>query len=103
MADLSTYPDSNLHKGGGTGVGPDRGAITGTSRWQKIVGIMGLVVVLAVGGDLYDVVTGGARGPGGGGSGSPGVRGPGGQSPPSDGTDSGGGGGHTPPPGTPRH
>ncbi len=30
-----------------TGVGPGRESITGTSRWQKVVGIIGLVVLLA--------------------------------------------------------
>jgi len=36
----------------------------GSSRWQKIVGILGLVVVLWVGNRLYDVIDRGAMGPG---------------------------------------
>ncbi|MGH9133724.1 MAG: hypothetical protein ACRDZZ_07290 [Ilumatobacteraceae bacterium] len=36
----------------------------GLSRWQKIVGILGLVVVLGVGNRLYDVIDRGAMGPG---------------------------------------
>ncbi len=52
MADLSTYTDTN----GDTDVGPDRRATTGTSRWQTIVGIIGIVVVLWVGSRMFDIV-----------------------------------------------
>ena len=38
----------------------------GTSRWQKVVGVIGLVVVVWVGSDLYDVVTSGGERPSGG-------------------------------------
>ena len=38
-------------------------AATRTSRWQKVVGVVGLLVVLWVGGDLYDVVTSGGESP----------------------------------------
>jgi hypothetical protein len=37
----------------------------GRSRWQKIIGILGLVVVLWVGDRLYDVIRSGGIGPGG--------------------------------------
>ena len=39
------------------GVEPDGGAPTGVSRWQKVVGVFGLVVVLWVGDRMYDVVS----------------------------------------------
>jgi hypothetical protein len=53
------------------------GATTGTTGWQKLVGVAGLVVVLWVGSNLFDVVTSGASGPGGpGGDGSPGGHAP---------------------------
>lgn len=32
-------------------------ASTGTTRWQKVVGVLGLVVVLSVGNNLFQVVT----------------------------------------------
>ncbi|MGH9030490.1 MAG: hypothetical protein ACRDZV_00040 [Acidimicrobiia bacterium] len=81
-----------------TGVGADRGAPTGTSRWQKAVGILGVLVVLWVGNDTYKVIDGDF----GGGGGRGGDHGPGpttpveneGQEP---GTDDGGG--HQPPAG----
>lgn len=41
MADV---PGSNEN----TGVGPDPGMTTGIARWQKVVGVIGLVVVLLV-------------------------------------------------------
>ncbi|MGH2532060.1 MAG: hypothetical protein ACRDJW_07100 [Thermomicrobiales bacterium] len=63
MAEPLPYPDT-----GHTGVGPDRGATTGTSRWQKMVGIIGIVVVLWVGNRMYDTVFGAGPGPGGPGS-----------------------------------
>lgn len=49
-----------------TGPTPDREATAGTSRWQKVVGVIGLVVVLWVGGDLFDVATRGDERPGAG-------------------------------------
>lgn len=45
---------------------PGRQATTRTSRWHKLVGILGLVVALWVGSETYDVV---AEDFGGGGSG----------------------------------
>ncbi|HEX9887990.1 MAG TPA: cupredoxin domain-containing protein [Nitriliruptorales bacterium] len=57
MADPPPYPDS----GDDTGVEPDRAASTGMPRWQKVVGIIGLLVVLAIVILLF--------GPGGGGHG----------------------------------
>jgi hypothetical protein len=78
-----------------TGVGPDQGATTGTSRWQKAVGILGVLVVLWVGNDTYKVIDGDF---GGGGN-----HGPGQDSPVENQdqeTDTDNGGGHTPgPPG----
>jgi len=49
----------------------------GTTGWQKLVGVAGLVVILWVGSNLFDVVASGASGPGGDGS-------PGGHAPPRD-------------------
>ena len=47
---------------------PDRRATTGAARWQKAVAIIGLLVVLWVGSQMYDVLYGdiGGGGPGGG-------------------------------------
>lgn len=56
----------------GTDVEPDRSAPTGTSRWQKVVGILGLAVAVWVGSETHDVVVGDFGGPG------PGAHGPGG-------------------------
>jgi hypothetical protein len=36
-----------------------------TSRWQKMTGIMGLVVVLWVGNNLFDTISSGGMGSGG--------------------------------------
>lgn len=86
MAETRIHPPADEN----TDPRPGRGATTGTSRGQKVAGIMGLVVVLWVGNNLFETITGaGGR--------------PGGQRPPSDASDSGGDAGHTPPPGTPRH
>lgn len=52
MADPPRYPD--------TGGEPDRGATTGTPRWQKVVGLIGLLVVLLV---AIMLVVGGGHGP----------------------------------------
>lgn len=57
MADTRSHPD--------TGVGPDPEAPTGTSRWQKVVAILGVLVVLWVGSDTYDVIVGNFGGGGG--------------------------------------
>lgn len=54
MAETRSQPDA----GEDTGEGPDRGATTGTSRWQKVVGILGVLVVLWVGNDTYKVIDG---------------------------------------------
>ena len=51
---------------GDTGVRSDRRTVTGTSRWQKMVGTAGLAVVLWVGSELYDVVFFDGTFPGGG-------------------------------------
>lgn len=58
---------SDPDPGEDTAVGPDRDAVTGTSGWQKVVGILGLVVVLWVGNELYDVIVFDGFGPGSGG------------------------------------
>jgi hypothetical protein len=86
MANRPPSPDI----GDGTGMGRDHGPTTGTSRWQKVVGIIGLVVVLGVGIKIF------------GGGGGPGGHDPGGNTPPAvteDGDQplpSGGGGPHDP-------
>lgn len=66
MADPPRDPDTRDD----SGVEPDLKSTTGTSRWQKVVGIIGILVVLWVGNDLLDNVL--DRGPGGGGGHSPG-------------------------------
>ena len=48
-----------------TDVDSDRGATTGTLRWQKAVGILGVLVVLWVGNDTYNVIDGDFGGGGG--------------------------------------
>jgi hypothetical protein len=84
MADQSPYPD--------TGVGGERGERTGASRWQRVVGIIGLiVVVLAIGILVFRLGFGGDHDPGGG------PRG--GNQQQETGTDAGGE--HTPPPWVP--
>lgn len=58
MADPPRYLDA----GDDTGVGPDRGSTTGTPRWVKVFGIIGLVLVL-----LFVIMLflgGGGHGPG---------------------------------------
>lgn len=40
------------------GVGPDTAPGAATSRWQKVVGVLGLIVVLWVGNDTYQVIDG---------------------------------------------
>ncbi|HEX9765277.1 MAG TPA: hypothetical protein VGA36_00840 [Nitriliruptorales bacterium] len=74
--------------------GPDRGATIGTSPWQKVVGSIGLVVVLWVGSETYDTVTGDFGG--GGGDHGPGQNAPVENQDPETDTD---GGGHQPPAG----
>jgi hypothetical protein len=95
MADTLAQPDA----GEDTGDGPDRGATTGTSRWQKAVGILGLIVVLWVGNDTYKVIDGDfGGGAGGGGEHGPSQDAPAEYQDPENNTDNGGG--HTPgPPG----
>lgn len=51
------HPPSNLDTDDDTGVGSDRGSPTGISRWQALVGSIGLLVALWVGSDTYDIVT----------------------------------------------
>jgi hypothetical protein len=93
MADPPRDPDTRDD----SGVEPDRKSTTGTSRWQKVVGIIGIVVVLWVGNDLLDNAL--DRGPGGGGGGP----GPGQGEPPAEHqeqeTDAEDGGDHAPPEG----
>jgi hypothetical protein len=76
---------------------PDPAARTGTSRWQKVVGILGLVVLLWVGNQMLNTLLG--RGPGPGGM----DHGPGQDPPPAEiqeqEADSQDGDGHRPPPG----
>jgi hypothetical protein len=64
MADAPPYPQLDHD----TDAKPDRGATPGAARWQKAVGIIGLLVVLWVGSQMYDVLYGdiGGGGPGGG-------------------------------------
>lgn len=76
MPRRSAQLESGGEAGHGIVAGPDRVAVTGTSRWQKVIGLVGVVVVLWVGGDLVDIVTADGGGPG--------RAGPGGQGPSSD-------------------
>lgn len=97
MADPPSFPDVSDD----TGVGPERGATARTSRWQKAVGIIGLVVVLWVGSETYEVLYGdiGDGGPGGPGGGN---HGPGQDTPVENQDqeiDTEDDGGHTPPAG----
>ena len=82
MATTRPYRDAGEDRG----VEPDGGATTGPSRWQKVVGILGLVVVLWVGSNLFDAVNRGddaRRGHGPPGQTPPaGVTNRGGQTPP---------------------
>lgn len=55
MVDVARYPD--------TDVKPDRRATT-TSRWQLVVGIIGIVVVLWVGNRMSNIVFADSPGPG---------------------------------------
>lgn len=77
MATIPTEFDKN------TAVTPDREATIGT-RWQKVVGIMGVAVVLWVGGNLFDTVTSGGSGPRGGADHGPPGGAPAGEEPPSE-------------------
>jgi len=86
MADPPPYPDFD------TSVEPDR-STTGVSRWQMVVGIIGLVLILGLGILMF------GPGPGGGG------RGPG-QNAPVENQEQQideDGGGHVPPAGVPDH
>jgi hypothetical protein len=92
---------SELPRAAGDGEGPEQSArpAAGTSRWQKVVGTLGLVVLLWVGRGLYGTVTGDVAGGGGHGpapsapaqTDEPETDGPGGHVPPA--------GGHRPPAG----
>jgi hypothetical protein len=58
--------------GDDAGVEPDCHATTGgTTRWQKAVGVLGLIAVLWAGNNLYDAISRGVVGPGGGGGHGP--------------------------------
>jgi hypothetical protein len=83
MANSPRNPDTDDD----TGVEPDRGATTGSSRWQKVVGIIGLVVLLVLGIRMF--VVGGGHGAG---QDAPGVN-----------QEQEDGGGHVPPPWVPDH
>ncbi|MPZ24277.1 MAG: hypothetical protein GEU28_12220 [Dehalococcoidia bacterium] len=86
---------SNLDTDNDTGAGSDRGSRTGISRWQMVVGSIGLLVVLWVGNDMYDTITA---------SGPPGGAGPGQHAPAENQQqerDAGGDGGHNPSQGGP--
>lgn len=48
MRDSLSHPD--------TGVGPHQETPTGTSRWQKAVAILGVLVVLWVANDTYKII-----------------------------------------------
>lgn len=73
----------------------DRRPATSTSRWQMVVGTIGLVVVAWVGSNLFDVVSSGGTRPG---DGPPGGHGPPASAPPTDDGDQTppGGGAHDP-------
>lgn len=50
-----------------TGVTSESGSTTGITRWQEVVGVIGVVAVLWAGSNLFDAVTrsgGRPRGPG---------------------------------------
>jgi hypothetical protein len=83
MADPTANPDTRDD----SGVGPDRRSTSGTSRWQNVVGTIGLVVLLALGARMF----------GAGGDHGPGDQGPG------ENQEQQNGGGHEPPPGVPDH
>lgn len=57
---------------GETGTGPDLGSTRGAPRWQKVIAILGLLVVAWVGDRLYDVVSFDGSGTGGAGRHGPG-------------------------------
>lgn len=52
MPETLAYPEP----GEDADMGSDCGSTTGTSRWQLVVGILGLSVALWVGGEMYDVM-----------------------------------------------
>lgn len=52
---------------GGGAAGPESAQVSGASRWQKVVGIIGVGVVAWVGASLLDIVTSGGSRPGAGG------------------------------------
>ena len=58
MADSPPYPDSVDD----AGVAPGRGSTPGTPRWVKVLGIVGLVLVLLIAGLM--LFGGGQHGPG---------------------------------------
>jgi hypothetical protein len=89
MAETLSHPAS--------GVEPDGAGPTGTSCWQKVVGIVGLLVVLWVGDNMYDTVTGDLGGGPAGGLHGPGQNAPVENQDQAPDTDDGGG--HTPPAG----
>ncbi len=86
MTDLTRSPEIRDD----AGVEPHGESASGTSRWQKVVGTIGLLVLLALGVRMFGAA-------GGHGSGD---QGPGGQQEQDDTDD---GGGHVPPPAIPDH
>lgn len=87
MAETLPDPDARVE--------PHRGAAAGTSRWQKLVGILGVLVILWVGNDTYKVIDGDFGGGAGGGH-RPDQEAPVGNQDQETDTDDGGGG-HRPP------
>ena len=65
MADTLSDPDAEADVGDGRGTRPR------TSRWQKLVGIVGVLVVLWVARDTYRIIDGDFGGAGGGGGHGP--------------------------------
>lgn len=65
MADQPRHADSNADTSNDTGVESNRAASTGIIRWQKVVGIIGLLVILWVGNQMVGQLTGRGLGPGG--------------------------------------
>ena len=94
MSDLTPHPETDDNA---ITAGADRGQ-TRISRWQKVVAIIGLVVLLGVGARMVGAIAGDGTGPGGHG---PPVTEP--ATEPTGDEPAGEGGGHTPPPGTPEH
>ncbi len=93
MAETLSHLDADENTGAGSGRGPT----PGTSRWHKVVGILGALVVLWVGNDTYTIIDGDfGSGAGGGGEHGPSQDAPAENQDQE--TDTDDGGGHTPGP-----